>query len=76
MLGRLIDFVVYVVIAVIVGWILTLIVGVLPVIPGNIKDVINLIIWAIVLIAVLLAGVGLFRGTVPGIFNRPGPPVA
>jgi hypothetical protein len=67
MLGRLLNFLIYAIVILFVAWILTMILGVIPIIPGDIKGIVDLVIWAIAFIAILISAKYVFvdGGTPP-----------
>lgn len=65
LLHRLVYFVCYTIVAFLIAWVLTIIVGVLPVIPGELKTVLEVVIWVIAAIAVILLGMRMFADVVP-----------
>lgn len=65
MLRRLIYFVCYVIVILLVAWVLTEVVALLPVIPEALKSMLNLVIWAIAAVSILLMGVRMFADMVP-----------
>jgi hypothetical protein len=54
MLGKFINFLIATIIVLVVAWVLTVVLGIIPVIPGNIKEIANLLIWAVAFIAILV----------------------
>lgn len=65
MLTRLVYFIVYVVIALLLAWVLTTVINLFPVIPADLKSVLDIVIWVIAFIAVVLAGLRMFAGSLP-----------
>lgn len=65
MLRRLLYLVVYIIIAFIVGYVLTIVVDAIPLIPEPLKAALNLVIWAIVAICMLLWVVRMFADVLP-----------
>jgi hypothetical protein len=45
---------------------LTVVVDVVPFIPGALKEVLNVVIWVIAIIALVLLGLRMFAGSIPG----------
>lgn len=65
MLRRLVYFVGYCIITFLIAWVLVTLVAIVPVIPGALKDVLEVVIWVIAAIAVILMGMRMFADSVP-----------
>jgi hypothetical protein len=65
MIDRLIRFVFYVVVACLVGFVLTALVNFAPIIPGELKNLLNIVIWAVVILAIAWSAYVTFRPALP-----------
>lgn len=66
MISKLVYFVCYAIIALLIAWALTVLVDVVPFIPGVLKEVLNVVIWVIAIISVILLGLRMFAASIPG----------
>jgi hypothetical protein len=64
MLGRLVYAVCYCIIVLLVTWLLTVLVAILP-LPGGIEGVVNAAIWVVGIIICILVVMRLFAGSLP-----------
>jgi len=60
MLGRLINFLIAVVVIFFVAWLMTVVIGYIPVIPGELKGIAEIVIWFVAFIAILVCGKRVF----------------
>lgn len=65
MLRRLVFFVGYCIIAFLIAWVLVTLLEVVPVIPGALKSVLEVVIWVVTVIAVILMGMRMFGDSIP-----------
>lgn len=68
MVGRLLYFLIVVIVACLLAWAATTIIGAFEFIPAAIKTVVFVVAWALAVIAILVAAYRAFAGyvTVPG----------
>lgn len=71
LIGRLIYFIVVVIIACLLAWAATEIVGAFDFIPAAIKRVVYVVAWVIAVIVILWTAYRLFAGSIP---SGPNPP--
>lgn len=69
MLGRLVWFIGYTIIAFLIAWLLVTVIEIVPVIPEALKNVLKVVIWVVALISIILLGMRMFVGN-----NTMGPP--
>lgn len=55
-IGRLISFLIAVVIILFVAWLMTVVIGFIPIVPGEIKGIVEIVIWFVAFIAILVMG--------------------
>jgi hypothetical protein len=58
--GRLLNFLIAVVVILFVAWLMTVIIGFIPVIPEELKGITEIVIWFVAFICILVCGKRVF----------------